>query len=78
MQKSVMTVHRAWNNPVITTTINNHGIGLEISVPDFCEAVIQEIGPVTWTFKDATFRKKFMDAVTRVIEGVKEESAKVI
>ena len=35
-------------------------------------------GGVTWTFKDATFRKKFMEAVTNVIEGVKEESAKVI
>lgn len=78
LERRVLTISRLWNNPQIQTTVNIEGIELTISLDDFIEAIIQEIGPVTWTFKDATFRAKVSQAVNRVVQGIKEESAKVI
>lgn len=78
MGKSVVTISRKWNNPKILTTINDEEISLKIELSDFVDAVIQEIGSVTFTVRDSSFRAKVYQAVERVLEGVKEESAKVV
>ena len=73
-----VTISRYWMNPQITTALTEDGISLQIGFDDFIQALREEIGPVTWTFKADTWDKQFADAVTRVIERVKEESAKVV
>ena len=78
MDKHVITISRQWHMPNITTHVTREGISLDISVADFAEAMLQEIGPVTWVFTDKTFRLRFEAAVERVLQSEKDESAKVI
>jgi hypothetical protein len=78
MNKSILTISRKWHNPQINTVINTEGIELSIPLDDFIQAVIQELGPVTWMFKDATFQSKLNSSINNVLQGIKEESAKVV
>jgi len=76
--KSVVTISRYWNNPKITTSISSEGISLQTDLTDFIEALILELGPVTWVITDKQFRDRLDKAVTTVIEKIKEESIKVV
>lgn len=76
--KTVLTISRKWHSPQIETTITQDSISLAIDIDDFLEAVSQEIGTVTWVFTEKSFRAKFDDAVSKVLAGIKEESAKVV
>lgn len=75
---SVVTISRMWNNPHIKTTISTDSIELEISLDDYLEALITEIGSITFTINNTKFKDKIKEASNRVINGVKLESAKVI
>jgi hypothetical protein len=76
--KTVVTVSRKWNNPEIKTVVEDAGIALTIELDDFKTALKQEIGSVAWTFSKKTFDTMIDDAFVRIVEGVKEESAKVM
>lgn len=73
-----VTISRKWNNPEITTKIDSEEISLSISLDNFIEALIQEIGSVATTFTQKAFNDKVKSAKEKVIFGIKEESLKVI
>lgn len=73
-----VTISKHWNNPKISTVVNFEGIEMAMELDDFCQALADEIGPITWVFRDATFRSKFETAKQKVLSKVKEESAKVV
>lgn len=75
--KSVITISRHWDNPEIMTTLSMEGIALQIDLPDFMEALIRELGPITWVWTDKQFRGKMDVAVKEVLEKIKQESIKV-
>ena len=77
-EKTIITVHRNWNKPKITTTLNAEGITLTMDGEDFRIALLKEIGPVAMVFKQATFESMVNKAFENVIEGIKEESAKIV
>lgn len=70
----VVTISRKWQKPDITTTLNDQEIKLEIALDDFLKALRSELSWRGWILSDAAFDK----AVETVLEGVKEESAKVV
>jgi ABC-type enterochelin transport system substrate-binding protein len=76
--KTMVTISRYWTKPEILTTITDESISLQISMDDFIKALKTEIESVTWTFTKVTFEKQLDEAINRVIEKVKEESAKVV
>lgn len=76
--KTILTISRKWHSPQITTTLSNEAISLSCDLDDFFMAVQEELGSVRWVFSDATFKVKFDAAVERVIQGIKDESAKVV
>jgi uncharacterized protein YggL (DUF469 family) len=49
-----------------------------MTLDDFLEALKNEIESVTWTFRQATFHQQYDEAVERVIEKIKGESARVV
>ena len=65
-------------NPEIITTVNIEGITLVINIEDFKVALLKEIGPVAMVFKQTTFESMVNKAFENVIEGIKEESAKIV
>jgi hypothetical protein len=76
--KTFITVSRKWNNPKIVTTLSEEGISLVMDMGDFAKALKQEIGKVTWVFTQAEFEKRLDAAIANVLQGVKEESIKVV
>jgi hypothetical protein len=79
--RAVVTVSRLWNNPKIYTIVDyvkDGGISMQMDMDDFVAAVKQEIGKVTWVFTQKEFERRVDEAVRNVIQGVKEESIKVV
>lgn len=76
--KAYVTVSRKWNNPAITTAVSREGIVIAMPIDDFASAMKAEIGKVTFVFTKAEFEKRFDEALKTVVEGIKEESAKVM
>ncbi len=76
--KTVITVSRKWNNPAITTVVEDSGISLSMNLEDFKTALKQEIGSVTWTFRKDTIDAKIDSAIDTIIEGIKQESSKAM
>lgn len=76
--KAAVTISKKWHNPWINITIDTEGIELRMSMDDFREALKREVGSITWVFKKETFDSQLDAAITRVISGIKEESAKVV
>jgi hypothetical protein len=76
--ESIVTISRYWSNPQIQTTVTEESIKLNISLDDFIAAIKQDIESVTWTFKQATFEKQLDEAVSSVLEKIKEESIKAV
>jgi len=70
----VVTISRKWNKPDITTTLNEQEIKLEMALDDFLKALRTELGWRGSMLSDTAFNT----AVETVLEGVKEESAKVV
>ena len=66
---SYVTVSRHWDNPQILSNITIEGIAIGMEIKDFTKALKIEMGLTD----DAMDR-----AVVRVLEKMKEESAKVI
>lgn len=77
-EKTVITISRRWDNPAIKTVINKQGISLEIDIEDFKTALLREIGSVMLVFRQSTFEVIVDKAFENVIEGIKEESIKVV
>ena len=78
MNKSIITISRRWNNPQISTTISREGIQMVMSIDDFEKALLEEIGSVTLILTREQFRDKLAKAIANVIQGIKEESIKVV
>lgn len=76
--KTVVTVSRRWNNPQIKTEVTHEGIALAMSLDDFIDALAAEIGSIALTVRDTTFKRKMREAASRVVSGVKDESAKIV
>ena len=75
--KKIVTISRKWDNPKILTTISDEGISLQMDMVDFVSALKREIGSVTWIFTEKDFESRLDTAVMAVLQGIKEESAKV-
>ena len=78
MDKTQVSISKYWNNPEIKTMLNDDLISLSIALPDFISALKEEIGSVSTVFTQKQFDSKIDAAVLKVIEKIKEESAKAV
>ncbi len=76
--KTVITISRLWHNPEIRTVLSKQGISLEMDIEDFKTALLKEIGSVMTVFRRSTFEAIVDKAFENIIEGIKEESIKVV
>jgi hypothetical protein len=76
--KTVLTISRKWHNPQIHTTISQDGISLSIDIEDFEKALLNELGSVATVITRKQLKNRMQAAIKSVLEGIKEESAKVI
>ncbi len=72
--KTLVHVSRHWDNPAINVRVYREGIEIEISLDDFCSAIVDEIGHPAFTFSREKLRASVLDAVDIVLDKVKQSS----
>lgn len=72
--KEVVHVSRHWDNPEIKVTLYREGISIEISVQDFCKAVVAEIPHPAMVFSREKLQANILGALEVVLNKVKESS----
>ena len=75
-ETTVVAASRYWGCPV-KLTVDDEYIAVSVSFDDFLVALKQEIGSVTWVWKDSTFQAKVDAAAAKVMEKFKAEAAMV-
>lgn len=76
--KCVVTVSRKWDHPNIETTVSGDGIAIRMSLDDFLKALVAEVGTVAFTFRQVTFAAQLDAAAKIVVQGMKDETIKVV
>ena len=76
--KETVTISRKWNNPEIKMAVNGIQIHMEMSLDDFVTALLTELEHPTTIWTRGQMDAKVRAAVIRVVEGVKEESVKIV
>lgn len=78
MSGTYVSITRKWHHPTIVTTVSDEKINLHIDMADFEKALAAELGATLGAVTTrAAVLSKLGPAVKAVLEGVKEESAKV-
>jgi hypothetical protein len=72
--KEVLHISRHWNNPEIQVTLYREGIAIEVSLEDFCKAVVAEIPNPAWVFSREKLQANVLAALSTVLNKVKESS----
>ena len=75
--KKTVVISRNWDNPKIEITITDAGISLEISLEDFCKAVVAEAKHPALTFTRQKLEDQIVGAIDLAVEKIKAASAQV-
>lgn len=76
--KVALTVSRHWNSPTIHSIVSGEGIALALAWDDVVKALASELyAQGRWWSKDQ-LDSKLHQAAKKVLEKIKEESAKVV
>ena len=88
--RATVLVGRQWHNPnihmyVIKDEYSEDGdllmsgeIGIKMSLPDFIHAVVLELGQPLDLLSMAQVQERLMGAANRVVDGMKQETARVM
>lgn len=68
---------RKWNNPKIEAWITRKEIGLSISLEDFLECLVEEMGNPSTMFTKKALLEKLQAATREIVKGVKKESVSI-
>ncbi len=68
---AVLTISRLWHEPQIKTVVTEEGIFIGMLMPDVLKALHQEL-------HDTVTLDTLETAMKRVLQGMKEETAKVV
>lgn len=72
-----VAILRSGDDYKIYAKLVNRELSIEVDLADFMDMVAKEIGPVSWVFRDATFRARFDAAVEKVRNEVQKASTMV-
>lgn len=74
MAREVVVISRHWHGPEITVSVNHEAIKLELSLEDFCRALVAEMPHPTKVWSRAGAEANVIDAMHGVLAKVKEAS----
>ena len=72
--KTSVHISRHWHEPLIEVTVHQEGIAIELSLEDFCKAVVAEIPHPALTMTRAALEKNVLAALAGTLNKVKEAS----
>jgi hypothetical protein len=74
LHKNTVIISRYWDNPEIAVRIFKEGIQVEISLEDFCKAIVADI-PHPWkTLSRAGLEADVLASIETVLNKAKESS----
>ena len=76
--KSVVTVARKWNSPMVTAFANIEAIGVQVALSDYVIALATEIGNPTTLLTNAQLLKRMQEAAARVEAELKKATTHVV
>lgn len=76
--KQAVVISRCWDNPSISIKVTDKEIGIEMNLADFITALAQEVGSPALLFMQQTLLEYMRLASERIIESMKQETAKVM
>lgn len=76
-RKEVVLISRYWNNPNITVRVDSKKIEVEMSVQDFCKAIVAEIPHPSTTLTRSKLEKNVLSVVQTVLNKAKEATAQI-
>lgn len=77
MAGAVLVISRHWHEPEVRVGVDHEQIRLEMSVEDFCRALVQEIPHPVLCFTRKGLTENVVAAVAVVLGKVKETSVHV-
>ncbi len=75
--KSVIHISRHWDNPQIVVKLYVDGIAVEMSVEDFCKALVADSPHPLWALTRWQLEKNLLGTVQGVLEKAKESTIHV-
>ena len=75
--KEIVHISRHWDSPEIKVAMHREGIVVEISIEDFCKAIVADLSHPAWIFKRGTLEQKVLAAIQPVLSKVKEASVHI-
>lgn len=76
--KHVVLVSRQWANPNIAISVTAAGIGIGMALDDFVDALLAEVGSPATILTRAQLAERVKLAATRVVTGMKAETARIV
>lgn len=77
-EKRTAVISKKWNNPRIEIKVCVEGIGIEVGLDNYLEALVQEFGSPAKYMTVKGLRAGITAASERVISGLKKETARVM
>ena len=78
MPKNVLTVSRKWHAPEISHKVTLEGIEISIPLEDYLTALVAEVGNPALILTAKSLQKALDSASLKVVQGIKDETAKVV
>lgn len=72
--REIVVISRYWHSPAITVGIDQEKIRIELSLDDFCRALVQEIPHPAMCFSRQGLETNILAAMRTVLEKTKEAS----
>ena len=72
--KEIVHISRHWSNPEIKVAIHKDGIAIDISLEDFCKAVVAEIPHPSLTMTREKLQANILTSLDTVLNKAKESS----
>jgi hypothetical protein len=73
-----VVIGRKWNNPSIYALVTDQRIELQVSLEDYLQALVIELGSPAFIFSKETLKAKIFEASQKVSEEIKKVSSKVV
>lgn len=78
IEKHVVLVSRRWDTKQIAIDVTSDGIAIGMSLDDFLAALVTEIGNPATMLTTAQLAKRVTAAASIVVQGMKDETARVM
>lgn len=78
MEKTAVVISRKWNNPKITVMVTSKEISMEVSIDQYLESLLAEMGNPTLLVTKEQLKNKLFTASAAVIQEFKGSTRFVV